>query len=380
MIGGQSPIDVPKLYIYSLSDAEAFLETYGFEWDQYKDRAIIESLRQESITFIKEELLFDEPELKICSSVENETDIRKFLLWASSYKHDNRHLWACTLLRVMHTFAHCDSFFKDTFSDDIQKQIIDRFKAHIYKENDQLFLGRYPESIPLDDFQIKGQKTRRSLAMKLLHKPNNVAADIFDWLGVRFVASERLDALLIARYLRVNNIISFAHIKPGRSRNTLIDIPRLKHDITSIEEKVRSGKIARANSINKLRVIVREHMYPAVPTVGDYNKYSSVAYHAIQFTASQTIRVPNPWLGKRAGDVFTPQKSSGRKMLRGMLGHFGVQTEFRFRFPFEIQILDRESYALSRSGLASHEVYKEKQRKAVKKRLWGTLVKQNEKT
>lgn len=46
----------------------------------------------------------------------------------------------------------------------------------------------------------------------------------------------------------------------------------------------------------------------------------------------------------------------------------------RFLFPFELQILDQHSYELSRSGLAAHHVYKERQRQRVKERLLGPTL------
>ncbi len=57
-----------------------------------------------------------------------------------------------------------------------------------------------------------------------------------------------------------------------------------------------------------------------------------------------------------------------------MLERFGVSTEINFFFPYEVQILDRESYERSRSGRASHATYKERQRQAVKERIWGDLL------
>jgi hypothetical protein len=60
--------------------------------------------------------------------------------------------------------------------------------------------------------------------------------------------------------------------------------------------------------------------------------------------------------------------------VRKMLERFGVDTEVRFFFPYEVQIMDADAYERSRSGLASHEVYKARQRHAVKRRLWGSRI------
>ncbi len=48
-----------------------------------------------------------------------------------------------------------------------------------------------------------------------------------------------------------------------------------------------------------------------------------------------------------------------------------------FYFPFEIQLMDRESYLKTREGLASHKEYKQRQREAVRKRVLPFLYKRN---
>lgn len=59
------------------------------------------------------------------------------------------------------------------------------------------------------------------------------------------------------------------------------------------------------------------------------------------------------------------------KTLRVYADRIEPASDIRFLFPFELQILDQPSYELSRSGLASHQVYKERQRQRVKERLFG---------
>jgi uncharacterized protein (TIGR04562 family) len=46
----------------------------------------------------------------------------------------------------------------------------------------------------------------------------------------------------------------------------------------------------------------------------------------------------------------------------------------RFFFPYEIQILDADSFEEARSGRASHDDYRERQREAVRRRVLGVLA------
>lgn len=376
LLEGASSIDAPRLFLRTVEDAEAFLACYGFLWNRPGHRRQLEALRQEAWSFLEEELLADEPQLKPLPSVREETDVRRVLLAASAPAdgHPERpQFWACTLLRVMHTFAHCGSTFKTWFGRQIEDQVLARFQPHLMGEGDTLQLGTGPHAIELERFEIKGSKSRRSLAMKLLHKSDNVAADVFDHMGVRFVTRERYDALLVAQYLRQQSVLMFAHVKPGRSRNTLIEMDRLQADL----RKLQDGRMIEGltgTSRDTLRAIVRRYPYPRPPEAGR-NVFTSIAYHSIQFTCSQQIVIEEDdarTLRQRLEEVGLPVVEESA--LATLVERLSALEEVRFLFPFEVQITDERSYSLSKSGLASHEVYKRRQRHAVKRRLWGDLI------
>ena len=390
MISGHSGIDVPRLCLADLADAEEFLRSYGYRWEDAEDRAEVESLRRESIDLLDNQLIDDEPDLEILPVVRDEKDIRKLLLWASAPTGGSRQLWSCTMLRVMHTFAHCGSYFQQMFSDQIREQVLGRFEAHIHEGPDGSRLGSGPDSIPLYSFQFRGTKSRSSLALKLLQKAENVAAEVFDWIGIRMVTEDRFDALLVTKYLRAHNIVAFPNVRPGRSRNTLIDTERLRVEMAKIDEKVRSGKIARHERQSHAREIARGLPYP---TAGarSANPFSLSTYHSIQFTVSQQVRVPNPYLGgvgRVIGNIDRLAHSTGNKVIAPIdklaqsgasklartLQRAHLQSEVKFLFPYEVQILDKATFIESRSGRASHSVYKARQRYAVKKRLFGTRI------
>lgn len=374
IIEGTSGLDEPRLHVDSEASAEAFLACYGFRWERAAHREQLETLRQEAIAFIEGELLHDEPHLRIEPTVRDERDVRKVLLASARPVGDPMQLWACTLLRVMHTFAHCGSFFKHRFDQHIQRQILQRFEPHLQGEGDALCLGTDPNGIPLREFQVKGSKSRTSMAMKLLHKPDNTAAEVFDWIGVRFITRERFDALLVAEYLRRHSVVMFAHVKPGRSRNTLIDLERLRSDMARLAEgKTLDG--LQGMDIDTLRRLVRSYPYPRPPAAGR-NVFTSIAYHSIQFTCSQQIIVPAevPEEARVQLEALRRCDPSCAPHVDALVDGMTEKEEARFLFPFEVQILDQESWEITQAGLASHDVYKARQRHAVKRRLWGNLI------
>ena len=106
--------------------------------------------------------------------------------------------------------------------------------------------------------------------------------------------------------------------------------------------------------------LIREHVQhrPLLPGDTAFNQHSSIGYHALQFTCRQLIRVPNPFRPPPEGDPEAPSDPN----------------ELCFFYPFEVQIMDEESYEESRSGLAAHEIYKQRQRETVKQRVLGPLL------
>ncbi|MCB9763466.1 MAG: TIGR04552 family protein [Alphaproteobacteria bacterium] len=337
MIGGASALDVPRLTLTSEADAEGFLEGYGFAWSQPRQREELESLRRDALAFIEEELL--DPGEAMPPEVREEQDVRRLLLSASGDTGWTRQRWSCALLRVMHVLAHTHSPLDQLYGPLIRAQIRERFEAHIHRRGGALILGLGPDAIPLVSFEVRPSKTVRSMTFKLLHKPQNVATDIFDRVGVRFVTPTVFDALLVVRFLRRRSVVMFPNIKPARSRNTLVDLSEVEEALDALRPRVRAGELSEAACLDLLREQAALWRRPGGER--DDNPFTDADWNSIQFTCRQMIRV---------GDAL------------------------RFFFPFEVQILDEASYARAVSGRASHDEYKRRQRDAVRRRVLGPLV------
>ena len=206
--------------------------------------------------------------------------------------------------------------------------------------------------------------------MKLLVKPANVATPIFDWVGIRFVTRYRFDCLLVAKYLRMHDVVAFPNVWPGRSRNTLIDVPRVRAEIAALAKSSSAGQLSEGERVEVLRRVVASWPVPTLPD-DMRNPLSDVTYNSIHFTCRHSIRVQSP----HATSLLAELSQRGARLglppdlLADVCDYAVRSAEIRFQFPFEVQILDIEAYERSRSGLASHDEYKERQRQQVKHRL-----------
>lgn len=361
IVGGRSAIDEPRLHVNSLEGGQILLESYGFDWNRPTHRSELETLRRQALLFLREDILGPDLHLRVPAWLDQETDVRQLMVYASITPREDQQHWACALLRLMHTIVHCHSYFNQRFGDEIREQILARFEPHVRGHGDSLRLGDGALAVPLTQFEVKHVKPWRSVTMKLLHKPENVAADIFDRIGIRFVTKERFDALLVMRYLRSHYVVLFANVKPSRSRNTLIDLDLLRDNQVLLDQLRASGRLTNAQYLEALRDTVRDSPYPEADTRA-YNPFSAVNYHSIQFTCRQLIRIVEPDAVVLSGAYPA-------------VGRTDVPSgEVRFFFPYEVQILDQESYDVSRSGLAAHDVYKARQRAMVRRRVLGPLL------
>lgn len=326
---GHSFIDTKRIHIHSEQEATDFLECYGFDITDPADIAELESIRIEAIELIEEELL--EPGEFIPAAIKSQKDVRQYLLNASGIGDFSTTPWSGAMLRVIHTLTHSHSYLNDIYHDSIREQILKRFEGHICIDGEQKYLG----DIKLVDFELRTAKARRSVAMKLIHKTENVAADIFDWIGFRFITEYRSDVIDVLAYLRKQHIVTYANIKPSRSRNSLIDM-------TWLNECLSKGM-----SVDKIKSEMQSVEFPTAKTPEDteHNPFSEVSYHSVQITCRQRIKIP---------------QENGKNLC--------------FYFPFEIQMMDQQSYLKTREGLASHSEYKNRQRKAVRKRILPFLT------
>lgn len=345
IIQGESAVDLPALQLNTRAEVRAFLRAYGYDPEHEEQVAEARAIVARATSILRHHIM--RPHEAMPREIEAVKDPVPLVLWASGVDLEGGavarplQLWACALLRVCHTLSHAWSEVNEAHGPAIRSQIVSRFEAHVHadRERGQIFLGTGPDRVALRDFFVRPTKTVEAATLKLLRAVENVAAGIFDWVGVRFVVETPIDALLTIRYLRAHHVISYPNLIPGRGRNSLFDWAEIEGWLARHE----SSSLTLAEQVGALRQLSARN---ASATSGarnhrDHNEHSSDDYRAIQFTCREMVRLP--------------------------MGSGGSSA--RFFFPYEVQILDAVSHAASASGPASHEAYKHRQWLAVRRRV-----------
>ncbi len=282
-----------------------------------------------------------------------------------------------TILKVMHTILHVDKDLRFNYFQAIQTQIFDRFYKYLYRNREEnLFLGEKEKgtNIPLVDFETKSKKGRDSVVIKLLHKAENVAEELFDRVGVRIVTESRFDAIRIVKFLLDKFIIIPHNIKPSRSVNTLVDLVRFRDQYNRLVKSVLRNDLSEEAF---LLAVKKEIENCSIYTEDGNNLHTLKNYQSIQFTCRQLVRYRNPFfkefneLRQQAKTVENNNKLAS-KILNLDVGL--VPREVRFFYPYEVQILDLKSHKTNTEGEASHQEYKKSQIQTAMKRVFKSLI------
>jgi uncharacterized protein (TIGR04562 family) len=352
-------------------------------------RRLIHAVIVEALSFIERQLLNAREwnrGVRPPDEVMQCQDVRHLLLWASGKNPEERlkRAWACALLRVMHTIAHIEGVTRQTNIDASRAQIMARFHAFIRRdEAGAMWLGDGDFRVKLERVDWKIQKSRNSIILKLLHKRDNVADTIYDYIGVRLVTSRLCDVMLVVKYLRQFYLISFPNCYPSRARNNLIDTQRFRTQIETLRDMLTAGSITSDEFENMVARVTA----PSAVREGS-NPHSASSYRSIQMTARQLIDPSDlqyEWLTKIkaavAGGGLAPKTAEALADVADLVaGWSSVKTEWQGDhrqgafFPFEVQIMDAESYVESQAGNANHNRYKQSQIRAARKRVLGKVI------
>lgn len=374
VVSGRSALD-SKTFLGPMSSMEQvhqFLKGYGLDPADPVNKAELFGNFHEALQFIKRYFLLegnpDGLDLKVPNSLYMITDIGQLFLMATTDKSEKveERLWAEAILKVMHTIVHTDKDLRSNYFKIVQTQIFDRFYRHIFRNQENaLFLGtNSSNAVPLVDFETKSKKTRDSTIIKLLHKAENVAEELFDRVGVRFITHNRFETLQVVKYLIENNIVIPHNNKPSRAINTMIDLPKFKEAHQRMVKMAIRNNLSEERFLNALEREIKECGFEThLPS--DKNKFTAKAYKSIQFTCRQLIEYKNPFLAefnelrKVAKNFNLEENELARKVLSMDVSL--VARDIRFFYPYEIQIVDQDAYKENTQGEASHQEYKKQQ-------------------
>lgn len=345
--GGASAVDRKNLNIHGLDEAEAFLRSYGYQISNPQDLERLWYFHRRSLVLMSDKLQISLDKMPAeLKSKENLKDIRNLLIYASQTTNKDLQIWSCALLRCIHVFVHAETDLFSSFAEEIQKQILTPFENSVKLEG-KLQLRSYQKeghpSVDLYDFQTKPFKTSSSTVIKLLAKQDALAAKVFDKIGVRFVTKSIFDSFQVIRFLIEENLISFPQIMPEQSSNNMYAV----EEFFAVCEKLRNKypedhKMASEKIDRLLMKKISGNKGVFLGLFRKDNPYSSKDFKYIKFISRQLIKIESVGGGKA----------------------------FSFFYPFEVQIMNHESYSKIQSGESEHSAYKNRQIQAAVKRLF----------
>lgn len=346
LVGGSNTLDAEEMNISDLEEAYSFIRAYGFDPDSESDMRDLWRYHRRAVTFIQTELLDEDESFPENLSDPNQLrDLAYLLIYASTSdkREQSMQRWACATLKVIHVLVHLDNDLFTKYSSQIQDQILRTYQKEIFDDPTKgTFLGSPNDSkrIALKKYDTKPFKTSNSSVTKLLAKPDEVAFSLLDKMGIRFVTKSLFDCFCVLRYLVQNNMVSIPHVIPDQSNNTLYPVNFLLEVCEGItkEQSLEPSELDEM-LLEKLKKDGERASYRK-----KLNQFSSNEYRFIKFITRKLIRIPAEHEGEKG---------------------------FSFFYPYEIQIVDYETYLQNLSGQANHDEYKKRQRRKARMRVLG---------
>lgn len=342
ILQGKSIIDVPRLNITSLENAHRFAKTYGYDLSQEDDLEEIHELYEIALQICTDFVLEEGESLpEVLLDQDKLGDVGHLLVFASAQDGNDLQKWSCAILRVMHVLSHLHNDPFHSFSEEIQRQILKPFNDMMHKDPIHgHILGHQDSSdrIDLKRFDVKAYKGIESSSLKLLAKRNEMALMLMDRIGVRFVTNSIFDSYRALRFLMKEYVISIPNLVPDQAKNTLYpfnlflevmdEADKSKARLSDAEvEEMLTAKLTEAES----RAEYKEKE----------NVFSGSEYRVIKFIARIRVRL--------------------------QIGNH----KYRFFYPYEVQIMDYDTYTNLLSGPSEHSKYKERQAGGAKERILG---------
>jgi len=319
ILRGDSIIDWRRLDFATEKEVNSYLLANELRVEDSADRSRMEHVKSESIAYLRRQ--FDYP---IPRPVERAT-VPELLLLASGRGH--RAMCACTILKCMHIIHHLDGrelLFVLPMSD---QEVFHVVEEKVYR----VIGGMLASGFPIIEF-VGGRKNKDSLITKLLSKQETIAAQIFDKLRFRIVTRTRDDIFPILQYL-TKKLFPFNYIVPGQSINSVFSFK------SYVEKTSLKGLLGQMQTHGEL---------DGAPPMTE-NQFSAESYRIIHFVVDMPVRLP-----RRILERAPPSAAAFGTIIFVIC---------------EFQIVDRDTETNNELGEASHAKYKDRQKKAVMRRL-----------
>jgi uncharacterized protein (TIGR04552 family) len=318
VLRGDSVIDWHRLNFQDEEEVREFIRAQEFHPDEPADRARMNAIKAEAISYLRRHF-----EYPIPKPVE-QASIEQLFLLATGRGH--RQTCACTILKCMHIIHHLDGrelLFMLPMSD---QEIFHLVEEKVYR----VIGSMLAEGFPITEF-VGGRKNKDSLYTKLLSKREAVSAQIFDKLRFRIVARESDDIFPVLQYL-TKKLFPFNYVIPGQSINSMFNFKRYCQKSAHLKE-----------FLTEMQAGADEEMTPSD------NVFSADNYRVIHYVVDMPVRLPRKLLER------APQQAWALGPVVFVICEF--------------QVIDRATEAANEQGEASHAKYKDRQKKAVIRRL-----------
>lgn len=318
LLRGDSVIDWHRLNFKDGQEITEFLLAQEFRPGETADRARMNAIKTEAINYLRRHFEYPIPKPVEQASVEE--------LFAIATRSGHRQTCACTILKCTHIIHHLDGrelLFMLPMSD---QEIFHLVEEKVYR----VIGSMLAEGFPITEF-VGGRKNKDSLYTKLLSKREAVSAQIFDKLRFRIVTRERDDIFPIVQFLQ-KKLFPFNYVLPSQSINSIF---HFKHYCEQQDHLT--------TYLSEMQAGVDEDYTPSD------NVFSADNYRVIHFVVDMPVRLPRKILERAPSSAW----SLGPVVF--------VVCEF--------QVIDRETEAANEQGEASHAKYKDRQKKAVIRRL-----------
>ena len=356
-----------------------FLRHCGFDLTRFEHRKQIEQFFGEALFFIRHVLLTpDERErFLVPQNLLQLDDPRRLLVFASQKVPRRRYLrlWSCALLKVINAISHLEFNGKLKELDAARDLIFGKIKSITKMSSEHGWRATsHNFQVSLDAVEWKEAKSRHSVLLKLLHKPEAMAEEVFDYLGVRFVVPQTKDIAKLIRVLLETDIIVPHQVLSLRSRNSLLNLGFAQKQISIAHDLLQTGAATPDEFLAMCEKVDWTSSTSEGKKSARQNIHSSTKYKSIQMTVRHLVRTPNPAflvLSTLAGQLRYARglEPEDDPLLMGLI----PEENARF-FPLEIQIFDRKSHQVAQFGPASHEQYKSNQLQTVRKKILGSLL------
>ena len=319
VLRGDSVIDWRKLDVTRDDDVREFLVAQELHLESPADRARMEHVKADAIAYLRRQF-----EYPIPRPVEKAT-VPELLVLASGKGH--RAMCACTILKCMHIIHHLDGRELLFLLPMSNQEVFHIVEEKVYRVIGGMLAG----SFPIIEF-VGGRKNKDSLITKLMSKQETIAAQIFDKLRFRVVTRTRDDILPVLQYL-TKKLFPFNYVVPGQSINSVLSF---------------RGTLDKS-PLRHLLGEMQTHGPADEDLILNDNQFSAEEYRIIHFVVDMPVRLPKRIMDRAPAGA-------------GPLGDIiFVICEF--------QIVDRDTETHNELGNASHAKYKERQKKAVMRRL-----------